>query len=273
MGKENRPLADQIESERVACDDSPTAPLIARIEKSRVRKKSYLMDLRIHSPSSLGCSGIDGIDAAPALVRLAKVKGLDMIGVTDYYQSAFAERVIQAAKDHPLVVIPGVDLRCVVGTCDDVTLSCFFPEETTPEHVNQFLNALAIPMQARGREGYIVRSDFATVLSVIDQFGAVALPSRVDKTPHRFSAVPVLIEKYGFRAFDVAHPETATIFKKRWPKLKCKLFSFSSANALAQVGSRVERVKLPSNDFAGLSALVSRESIDADTTERAEGRA
>lgn len=249
-------LREQITAERVPAPAG--GRLTAQVEKTRVRQKSYMLDLRIHSPASLGYLGIEGIDTAPALVRLAKTKGLDVIAVTDYYSGAFVDRVIDAARESELTVLPGVDLRCQVAGCDDLVISCIFPESCRSGAVDQLLARLDIPKRAAGDRKFIVQRELREILQVVDELGAIALPSRIDKTPSRFSIVPLLVEEYGFRAFDVAYPDTAQFFRKRWPKIKFQLFSFSSANALAQVGSRIAKVKMPIPGFEGIRQLVGR---------------
>lgn len=258
MSEETKRLAEQIESEVVPCEGSVESVLTRQVEKAKTRKKSYVLDLRIHSPASLGYLAVDGIDTAPALVRLAKVKGLDVIAVTDFYSSSFVDRIKEAAADSGLTVIPGVDLRCKVGRCDDVILSCLFPEQASSIEINEFLRSLAIPADAAGQGKYIVERQFEEILAAVDARGAIALPSRMDKTPHRMAVVPELVERYGFRAFDLAYSDTTSFFRSRWPKIKFQLFSFSNANALAQVGSRTARVKLPNPGFEGVRELVAR---------------
>jgi len=83
----------------------------------------------------------------------------------------------------------------------------------------------------------------------------------MDKTPNRQATIPTLVQKYGFRAFDLAYSESTQFFKARWPKVKFNLFSFSNANALAQVGSRSARVKLATPGFAGIKQIVAREAV------------
>jgi PHP family Zn ribbon phosphoesterase len=261
MAKDSISLRDQIEAVKVADTEVPKETLRQSIEKTKVRKKSYLLDLRIHSPASLGYLSIEGIDTAPALVRLAKVKGLDVIAVTDFYSSEFIDRVVDAAKGTPLTVIPGLALRCVLSSCDDVVFTCLFPEAHSTESIREFLKKLEVPKSAQGNKKYLVTKPFAEVLSLIESHGAVALPSRMDKTPHRMAVIPELVEKYGFRAFDLAYADSVTYFKKRWPKMKFQLFSFSNAYALAQVGSRIARVKMPDPGFDGVKHLVSRQGV------------
>ena len=257
-------LQARIESEKV---ESPIEErsLAAKVEKSRIRQKKFVLDLRIHSPASLGYLTIEGIDTAPALVRLAVTKGLDMIAVTDYYSGAFIDRVIAAAQNSKITVLPGVDLRCVLGACDDLILSCMFPEGEGSSRISAFLAALQVPASAAGDEKFLLRSDFEFVLETLKAHGGIAIPSRIDKTPARLSVVSTLVERYGFRAFDIAYPETSTFFKQRWPKEAFQLLTFSCADALAQVGSRVAKVKMSSANFAGLAELIERESAMAPT--------
>ncbi len=93
MSRKKQSLSEQIEAEVVKPVEARTTAsrgtLDQQIEKSRARPKSYVMDLRIHSPASLGYLGIEGLDTAPALVRLAQVKGINVIAVTDFYSGKF----------------------------------------------------------------------------------------------------------------------------------------------------------------------------------------
>lgn len=262
---ERKTLVEQIELEHLPSDAGTPAgaeSLAARVEKTRTRQKSYVLDLRIHSPASLGYLAIEGIDTAPALVRLAKVKGLDVIAVTDYYSGQFIDRISAAARESQLVVLPGCVIRCCVGSCDDVILTCLFPEGSTTATIESFLRSLSVPSSASGDRSFLVRLPLEKILAELDARGALALPSRMDKTPHRMAAMPILVERFGFRAFDLAYADSARYFRSRWPKLKFQLFSFSNANALAQVGSRTAKVKMADPGFAGIRSLVARQSAE-----------
>ena len=233
--------------------------LSGQIEKTRVRAKSYVLDLRVKSPASRGYLGIDGLDSAPAIVRLAKVKGLDMIAITDLFSADFVDRMVSAAKDSPLTVIPGVSVRCKVGMCSDVMMTCLFDEGTTSDHINTFLAALGVPSDPAARLNHLVTRPLAEILRELDSCGGVAIPSRLDKTPNQKAVIRELVETYGFRAFDVAYVDSREYFKKNWPKLEFHLFTFSDANALAQIGSRTARVKLTTPGFQGIREIVSRQ--------------
>lgn len=255
-------LTEMIETEsteQVALESEVEVETVAGGEVTSTRRlKSYVVDLRVHSPASLGYLGIEGIDTAPALVRLARVKGLDMIAITDFHSAHFIDRIMSAARETSLKVIPGVVVRCRLAECDDVTISCLFPESFDSKKIESFLNALEIPASAFGSKDYLVTVPFEKILDLLAVYGGIALPSRMDKTPHRLSVIPLLVEKYGFRAFDLAYHDSVRFFKQRWPKIKFQLFSFSNANALAQVGSRIARLKMAESGFDGLRQIIER---------------
>lgn len=224
------------------------------------RARSYSVDLRVHSPISLGYLAIEGIDTAPAIVRLAKVKGLDMMAVTDYFSGAFIDRVANAAAESSLTIIPGFVLRCAWGSCDDVTLGCLFPEHFTGAMVEAVLRRIGVPELARGDREFVLRTPLAEVIATVEAEQGIIIPTRMDKTPQQLACVPALVEQFGFRAFDMAYSDSDKFFKARWPKMKFLLLTFSNANALAQVGSRTAKLKLDEAGFSGLRRLVRRAS-------------
>lgn len=228
---------------------------------AKQKLKTYSLDLRIHSPVSLGYFGMEGLDAYPALVRLAKTKGLDVIAVTDFYRSATIDKVKEAAAGSGMLVIPGVDIRAATPECNDIQITCLFPEQAGSQQVAEFLEKLEVPAAAEGRRDFIVAKDLRDILATLEALGGGCFPSRMDKTPTRMGAIPRLVDEYGLRAFDLAYTESARFFQARWPKEKFNLFSFSNANALAQVGSRSARVKLDKPSFEALLQLVKRKAV------------
>lgn len=235
------------------------APLNAQVEKSRSRQKNYTLDLRVRTPASLGYINIEGLDTAQALVKLAETKGIDVIGITDLFSGSFIDKIVDAAKGRAITVIPGVELRATLGGCKDVVLTCLFPESYSTSHVDGLLQRLGIPVEARRQPNYVVSTPFEQILQAVEAEGGVVLPSRMDKTPNRQQVIPQLVEKFGFRCFDLAYSDSQKYFKDRWPKIKFQLFSFSNANALAQVGSRIGKVKMNTPSFAAIKEVVARE--------------
>jgi hypothetical protein len=261
--KKNK-LEDAVEKENTSEQAGEYEVTVGDItsDKAKGRRKSYRMDLRIHSPSSLGYLGIKGIDTAPALVRLAKVKGLDVIAVTDFYSGDYIDRLVQASVGSPVTVLPGLIVRTQLPVCDDIVLMCLFPEGFSTAQVNGVLKELNVPASAKGDSKFIVPLEFDKVLKILESKNGIIVPSRMDKTPYQREAIPTLVEEYGFRAFDLAyHPESIEFFKARWPKQKFQLLSFSNANALAQVGSRVSKVLLETPGHQGLKTIVDRSQL------------
>ena len=252
---------------------SQGAPLREQIEKQPTRRTCSI-DLRVHDPSHGGYAGIDGIDPARALVSLARVKGIDILAISDFYTTEFAERVQLARGNQSIVIIPAVDVRCRVGGCEDIVLSCLFPEESGIPVVVELLKQLGVPRSAAGSDRYIVTHPVERIIALTEERSGSVLPIRLDKTPLRAQAIPELVERHGFRSFDLAYAESARYFANRWPDEKFNLFNFSNAYALAQVGTRSVRIKLNSPDFDGIRTLLARrEGIaerEAPSTSRLE---
>ena len=55
------------------------------------------------------------------------------------------------------------------------------------------------------------------------------------------------------------------MFKKLWPKEHFNIFSFSNANALAQVGNRAEKIKLNELNFSGIKEFMTRMPLGSNT--------
>jgi hypothetical protein len=234
-----------------------SGPLREQIEKQPT-KRTCSIDLRIHNPAVVGYSGVDGIDPARALVSLARVKGIDILAISDLYATDFIDKVQASHTSNDIVVIPGVDLRCRIGNCDDVIFSCLFPEGSDSLFLGEFLRAAGVPRSAIGSEKFIVEKPIDQIISLTEERQGIILPVRVDKTPLRAQAIPELVERWGFRVFDLAYAESAQYFSNRWPQDSFHLFTFSNAFALAQVGTRSVRVKLSSPDFGGIRQLLAR---------------
>lgn len=219
-------------------------------------------DLRVHSPATRGYFSVGGVEPAVALVRLALAKKLDLIGLTDYYSADFVDLVRSAADGLSLTVLPGFDVRCNVAGCDDVTLTVLFPETAVAADIDAALRALGVPETAKGERDYVLQLPLEKIIEIIESRGGIIIPTRLDKTPYRQLAIPELVEKFGFHVFDLVHPENPEFFKRHWPRGEFTFFSFSNANALGQIGSRSAKLRLATQNFAGIAALVRRRNSD-----------
>jgi predicted metal-dependent phosphoesterase TrpH len=80
----------------------------------------FAVDLHIHSALS---SCADDDMTPNNIVRMAELKGLDFISVTDHNSAANIEAVIKCAEGSELIVVPGLEIE----TVEEVHLLCFFP--------------------------------------------------------------------------------------------------------------------------------------------------
>lgn len=236
-----------------------TATFIAKPIKSA---KKVFIDLRVHSPASEGYLSTGGVDPASAMVRLAKAKGLDMIAVTDYHSAEFVDIVKVKAQNTSVTIIPGLDLKCVVGNCNEVSMVALFPENYTKDDLDKVLAKLGIPDNKKGLKSYTIPLSVKEIISAIESNGGVIIPSRLDITPNRMRALHELIESHGFHVFDLAHPDNPEYFKEHWPSGEFTFLSFSNANALGQIGTRASGTKLPDRGFNAIKTLASRRSCN-----------
>lgn len=248
--KEKRKEALTAKGKRVS-----TAEFLA---KPLAKGKKYTLDLRVHTPGTVGYFLSGGIQPGPALVRLAKVKGLDLIGLTDFYDASLIDKIGARPKGSGVSILPGIDFRCQLSGCSDVFLTALFPEQTSGHTLAELLENLGIPKSARGKKSYVTEIPIASIIEAVEREGGIVIPSRVDKTPYRQLAIKALVEDFGFRVFDLVHPESIEYFKDHWPDGGFTFLSFSNADALAQIGTRVATLKMSSGDFSGLKEVVKR---------------
>ncbi len=261
-----RPFREAAKKNQELSKDKKAKKKAAFIAKPPKGAKKYAIDLRVHTPVSEGYFSTGGIDPAAAMVRLAKSKGLDMIAITDYNTADFVDLVKNEARETSVTILPGVDLQCAVGGCHEVSFVALFPEEYSSKEINGILEELGIPENAKGRKAFTLREELKRIIEVVESRGGILLPTRLDNTPHRVNAVKELVEKYGFHAFDLVHPDNPEYFKEHWPSGEFTFISSSNANALGQIGSRGMQLKLTSPGFSGLKSLFSRRNPGKSAT-------
>lgn len=226
--------------------------------KTPAKGKKLKFDLRIHSPGTIGYFLSGGIEPGPALVRLARVKGLDIIGLTDFYDASLLESVQNAAAGTSVCVLPCLDLCCQINGCREVFVTAIFPDTMRGADLTRVLEELRVPKEVRGRKDYCLETPFSEIIEIVERNQGLLLPSRMDKTPYRQSVLKELVETHRFHAFDLVHSESVEYFKERWPAGQFVFFSFSNAESLAQIGSRVTKMKLAEPGFAGVREVMQR---------------
>ncbi|MFA6309313.1 MAG: PHP domain-containing protein [Clostridia bacterium] len=81
----------------------------------------YAVDLHIHTALS-PCSDIEM--TPNNIINMAKLKGLDIIAITDHNSAQNCHAVIECSKDSDVLVVPGMEIE----TKEEIHVVCLFPE-------------------------------------------------------------------------------------------------------------------------------------------------
>jgi hypothetical protein len=228
------------------------------LSKPDKKWRRYNMDLRIHSPAMNSYFFSSSEDSCTALVRLAKAKGLDVITVTDLYNVNYLEALKKRAMIEGLRIIPGFEFACKLGYCDDLQFLALFPENFSSAQINSILNSLGVASGLAAKINLKINLHLEQIIQVVEGNGGVLIPTHIDKTPIRQETAKILINMFGFHAFDLLYAEDVQFFKTIWPAGEFTFFNFSNSNSLAQIGNRNSSLRMPKEGFEGLKDIVQR---------------
>ncbi|MDF2906783.1 MAG: putative metal-dependent phosphoesterase family [Herbinix sp.] len=225
-------------------------------------KLSY--DLHIHS--CLSPCGDD--DMTPGnIVGMAALKGLQIIAVTDHNSCKNCPAILELAKQHDIVALPGMELT----TMEEVHALCLFAELEDALRFNEYVSSklMKIPNNERvfgkqeicneedeviGREPYLLIN--ATEISFDDlgglmrEYHGVYLPAHIDKNSNS------LLSNLGFISpeadFVIAEFADITKYEKisdQNPYLKeCNIITNSDAHELGRMNEAVNFLNCDSMD-------------------------
>jgi len=151
------------------------------------------------------------------IVNMSRIKGLDIIAVTDHNATGNCAAAIEAAAGSELLVVPGMEL-C---TAEEIHLLCYFPDTDTALGFQDEVFKNLLPMKNRedvfGRQIYMNGLDEETgtedrfligacmisthdAISMARRMGGAVLPAHVDRESfsmlYTFGFIP---EEYGLR--------------------------------------------------------------------------
>jgi len=232
------------------------------LSKQDKKWKKYNMDLRIHSPAMDSYFFSSAEDACTALVRLAKAKGLDVITVTDLYNLSHLDDLKRIADVEKIRVIPGFEFACRLSTCDDLTFLALFPETYSSVQIDGVMTALGVPAGLAAKINLRIELPLEQIVKIVESHEGVLIPTHIDKTPTRQQVVKILINNFGFHAFDLVYAEDVKFFQEGWPNGEFTFFTFSNSTSLAQIGNRNSSLRMPREGFDGLRDIVQRRTID-----------
>ncbi|NLW02592.1 MAG: PHP domain-containing protein [Clostridiaceae bacterium] len=174
----------------------------------------YAIDLHIHTCLS-PCADDDM--TPNNIVNMSRIKGLDIIAITDHNAAGNCAAVLEAAGGSGLLVVPGMEL-C---TADEIHLLCYFPDTDTAIGFQEQVFRNLLPVKNRedvfARQVYMNSFDEETgtedrfligacMISTQDailmarSMGGAVLPAHVDRESfsmlQTFGFIP---EEYGFK--------------------------------------------------------------------------
>lgn len=157
--------------------------------------KTYLAELHVHTVLS-PCSEIEMLP--PLIVQEAVSRGIRMIGITDHNASANVEAVQQAAKDHDLIVLPGMEVQ----TLEEVHMLCLFDTLDQLQAWQEIVDSLLPPLENNpeffgdqlvvDKNGDFIRRESRLLITSanltledavtrVQNLGGLAIPAHVDR--------------------------------------------------------------------------------------------
>ena len=174
----------------------------------------YAIDLHIHTCLS-PCADDDM--TPNNIVNMSRIKGLDIIAITDHNAAGNCAAVLEVSGDGELLVIPGMEL-C---TAEEIHLLCYFPDAAAADTFQAEVFKNLFPFRNRedvfGKQIYMNSLDeeigtedrflvgacrlaASDAISMVRDMGGAVMPAHVDRESfsmlYTFGSIP---EEYGFR--------------------------------------------------------------------------
>lgn len=231
-------------------------------------------DLHLHS-----ClSPCGDLDMTPYnLVNMAKLKGLDIIALTDHNTCGNCPAAIEAAKAAGICLLPGMELT----TEEEIHVVCLFPSldaamafdaytyerlmdvENRPDIFGEQLLMDARDLVLGSIRKLLVGAvsiGISSVPSLVDSFGGICYPAHIDRPSYSvLSSLGFLPPECGFAAVEVhdpgaffadnAHPEIAEAYR---------IITSSDAHRLEEIAEQEHAVPMEVPGFAGLAEYICR---------------
>lgn len=137
--------------------------------------KFWPIDLHVHTPGSSDADPAD-FGSPEEIVNAAIEAGLAAIAVTDHNTAEWCDRIGEAARATPLIVLPGVEISTAEGH-----LLAVWEEGTSSTIINELLVTVGIKKAERGRLDISTRKGFAEVAREVAACGGVAIAAHADK--------------------------------------------------------------------------------------------
>jgi hypothetical protein len=232
--------------------------------------KPVFYDLHIHSCLS-PCG--DNDMTVNNLLNMSLLKELDMIALTDHNSCKNCPALMEAAKDAPIAVLPGMELT----TAEEIHMVCLFSSldgamgfdsyvwERLPDIQNDvhiFGDQLILDKEDSiiGQEKKLLVNaasiEIGEVSGLMRRFGGLCYPAHIDRSSYSIlSNLGFIPPEYEFHTVEVANPsrffaDRHNLSIKEW----YTVITSSDAHYLEQISEREHCIHLDTADFSGLAA-------------------
>lgn len=229
-------------------------------------------DLHVHS--CLSPCGDD--DMTPAnIAGMAKVKGLDMIALTDHNSSKNCPAFFEACREYGIIPVAGMELT----TAEDIHVVCLFPTLDRALDFDSELDRYRILIKNKaeifgeqhildkddniiGNEEYLLSN--ATMLPIeqacelAKSFGAAVYPAHIDRDSNGIIAtLGMLPDTPRFTAVEYHLSDNRQSFEKRFPELESKkVICSSDAHYLWDIHERENFLELDADAESAAKKLI-----------------
>ena len=236
--------------------------------------KSLYYDLHIHS--CLSPCGDDEMTPGN-LVGMAKVKGLDVIALTDHNSCKNCPAAVYHGENYGITVIPGMEL-C---TAEEVHVICLFPSLDKALDFDTYVYERLIPIKNKeevfGKQQVFDINDihvesvenllinatdisFDESFSLVESFGGVAFPAHINK------ASTSLISNLGFippdsvfKSVEVKNKDDLQELQQDHPYLlNCNVLCNSDAHYLEDVNEPLYQIFPKSNSIVDILEAIQK---------------
>jgi len=188
------------------------------------------------------------------IVGMAKLKGLDMIAITDHQSCGNVASAMKIGKEYNVIVIPGMELE----TAEEIHLVCLFPtlekaltfesivKKRMPEITNredifgeQWLYDENDVRISKVKNLLLVPSSisYAEAFSIVDELEGICYPAHVDRESYSilssFGLIPL---EYKYHTLEISYNCNKLKFLSQYPQLSnYNLIQSSDAHSLSAI--------------------------------------
>lgn len=222
--------------------------------------KKYRCDLHIHSALS-PCADDDMTPGN--IVAMSKLKGLDVIALTDHQSLGNVRSAMKFADEFNIKVIPGMELE----TAEEFHSICLFPELEAAEEFEKIVQSLMpkilVKEEIFGSQWYFDENDdkthkekylltvasrltFEEAQAFVRDLRGVIIPAHIDRSSYSIiSVLGGIPEEFRGNCLEISSICNLNMFLKQYPEIKnFRLISSSDAHYLKDISEAGHLVEI-----------------------------